>query len=111
MQPSRSTSTGLLERALVGLAQIHGVRVLGAPRRRTSTISFVLAGHDPQTVAQLLANAGICVWAGDNYAYELMHRYGLQDSGGAVRASVVLYNDADDVDRLLEAIAEIARRR
>ena len=103
--------TGLLERALVGLAQIHGVRVLGAPRRRTSTISFVLAGHDPQTVAQLLANAGICVWAGDNYAYELMHRYGLQDSGGAVRASVVLYNDADDVDRLLEAIAEIARRR
>ena len=103
--------SGLLERALDGLAQIPGVRVLGAPRRRTSTISFVLAGHDPQTLPNCSANAGICVWAGDNYAYELMRRYGLQDSGGAVRASIVLYNDADDVDRLLEAIAEIARRR
>jgi len=37
-----------------------------------------------------------------------MHRFGLADTGGAVRASIVLYNTADDVDRLVNAIADLA---
>ena len=98
----------LLAHALSGLSEIPGVRVLGAARRRTSTISFVIDGRPPREVAQRLAEREIALWAGDNYAYELMHRYGLGRSGGAVRASIVLYNDRDDVDRLLTAVAEIA---
>jgi selenocysteine lyase/cysteine desulfurase len=47
------------------------------------------------------------VWDGDNYAYELMNRFGLRDSGGAVRASLVLYNTTADVDRLLEGLAAL----
>jgi cysteine desulfurase family protein (TIGR01976 family) len=103
--------TELLERALQGLAEIPGVRMLGAPRRRTSTISFVIDGHHPHEVARLLGDRDISVWDGDNYAYELMQRYGLQGSGGAVRASIVLYNNRDDVDRLLEAVDKISRTR
>jgi cysteine desulfurase family protein (TIGR01976 family) len=103
--------TVLLDRALRGLAEVPGVRMLGAPRRRTSTISFVLDGRHPHEVAGLLGQRDISVWDGDNYAYELMGRYGLRDSGGAVRASIVLYNDEDDVDRLLDALAEISRTR
>ena len=99
----------LLTHALTGLNDIPGVRLLGTPRRRTSTISFVVDGRQPSEIARRLAEQGIAVWAGDNYAYELMHRYGLASSGGAVRASIVLYNDRDDVDRLLGAVAEIAR--
>jgi cysteine desulfurase family protein (TIGR01976 family) len=102
--------TELLQRALNGLADIRGVRVLGAAARRTSTISFLVDGRHPQEVARFLADRGIAVWDGDNYAYELMHRFGLRDSGGAIRASIVLYNDRDDVDRLLEAVAEVAPR-
>jgi cysteine desulfurase family protein (TIGR01976 family) len=102
--------SGLLAYALEGLESIPGVRLLGAARRRTSTISFVVDGRHPREIARLLALKGIAVWAGDNYAYELMRRFGLRDSGGAVRASIVLYNDRDDVDRLLEAVAEIAPR-
>ncbi len=103
--------TELLERALQGLTEIPGVLMLGAPRRRTSTISFMIDGHHPHEVARLLGDRNISVWDGDNYAYELMQRYGLQDSGGAVRASIVLYNDRDDVDRLLDAVDEISRTR
>jgi cysteine desulfurase family protein (TIGR01976 family) len=99
---------GLLRRALEGLAAIDGVRVLPAPARRTSTLSFTVQGHTPLAVAEHLAQRRVSVWNGDNYAYELMGRFGLQDSGGAVRASLVLYNTADDVDRLLEAVAELA---
>jgi selenocysteine lyase/cysteine desulfurase len=100
---------GLLDHALRGLAAIPGVRMLGAPERRTSTISFVVEGHHPSEIAKQLARERIAVWAGDNYAYELMRRFGLGDSGGAIRASIVLYNDRGDVDRLLEALAGIAR--
>jgi cysteine desulfurase family protein (TIGR01976 family) len=102
--------TTLLEHALEGLERIAGVRLLGGARRRTSTISFVVAGKHPEEVARRLAAGGIAVWDGDNYAYELMHRFGLRDSGGAIRASIVLYNDRDDVERLVEAVAEIAAR-
>jgi cysteine desulfurase family protein (TIGR01976 family) len=98
----------LLERTLNGLAQVDGIRVLGAPRRRTPTVSFLLEGHTPRVVARELARRGIWVWSGDNYARELMRRFGLHESGGAVRASIVLYNDENDVDRLVDVVAEIA---
>jgi cysteine desulfurase family protein (TIGR01976 family) len=100
---------GLLRRALDGLQAIDGVRVLPAPSRRTSTLSFVVDGHTPAAVAERLALRQVSVWDGDNYAYELMRRFGLQDSGGAVRASLVLYNTPADVDRLLEAVGELVR--
>jgi cysteine desulfurase family protein (TIGR01976 family) len=99
---------GLLEQALKGLEGIEGVRVLGAPRRRTPTLSFVVEGRPPKEVAQRLAGQGIAVWDGDNYAFELMRRFGLGETG-AVRASLVLYNNASDVDRFLEAVDDIAR--
>jgi cysteine desulfurase family protein (TIGR01976 family) len=98
---------GLLRHALHGLAGIDAVRVLGEPRRRTSTLSFVVQGHAPAAVAEHLARRRVSVWDGDNYAYELMNRFGLRDSGGAVRASLVLYNTTADVDRLLEGLAAL----
>jgi selenocysteine lyase/cysteine desulfurase len=83
--------------------------VLGAPRRRTSTVSFVVHAHAPAEVAEHLARRLVSVWDGDNYAYELMGRFGLRETGGAVRASLVLYNTVADVDQLLEALTELAR--
>jgi cysteine desulfurase family protein (TIGR01976 family) len=101
----------LLARALEGLGSIEGVRVLGAPRRRTSTISFLIEGRHPAQVASALAARGVAVWDGDNYARELMRRFGLAGSGGAVRASIVLYNDERDVERLVEGVAALAGAR
>jgi cysteine desulfurase family protein (TIGR01976 family) len=100
---------GLLDHALHGLAAVPGVRMLGAPERRTSTISFVVDGRHPSEIARHLANQGIAVWAGDNYAYELMRRFGLGESGGAIRASIVLYNDRGDIERLIKAVSQLAR--
>jgi cysteine desulfurase family protein (TIGR01976 family) len=104
-------SAALLARMLDGLAAIDGVRLLGAPSRRTPTVSFLVDGRTPADVADALARRDVAVWAGDNYAYELMRRFGLDRSGGAIRASIVLYNSADDVDRFLEAVAGVAAGR
>ena len=96
----------LLERAEDGLDAIEGVRMLPAPSRRTPTISFTVGGHAPREVAEWLGARGVHVWHGDYYAYELMRRFELPD--GAVRASIVLYNDEEDVDRLLSGVEELA---
>jgi selenocysteine lyase/cysteine desulfurase len=99
---------GLLEHIVAELSAIDGVRLLGSPRRRTSTVSFLVDGLTPEAVATRLAQERIAVWNGDNYAYELIRRYGLGDSGGAVRASIVLYTTAEEVDRLVQAVAALA---
>jgi selenocysteine lyase/cysteine desulfurase len=67
-----------------------------------------VAGRTPGQVAEHLAARQVNVWSGDNYAWELAGVLGLRDSGGAVRAGLVHYNDQADVDRLLAAVAELA---
>jgi cysteine desulfurase family protein (TIGR01976 family) len=100
--------SALAARMLAGLEAIDRVRVLPGGRRRTSTASFTVDGMAPGDVSAALGRAGVDVWDGDNYAYELMHRLGLADSGGAVRASIVLYNVEADVDRLLTALGDLS---
>ena len=58
-------------------------------------------------MAEHLASRAVTVWNGDNYAYELCTVLGLKPAG-AVRAGLVHYNDASDVDRLLTAVADLA---
>jgi cysteine desulfurase family protein (TIGR01976 family) len=96
---------GLFARLLGGLAAMDRVTLYGKAARRTPTAFFTVAGYSPASVASRLAAAGVNVWNGDNYAWELAGALGLRESGGAVRAGLVHYNDASDVDRLLTAVA------
>jgi selenocysteine lyase/cysteine desulfurase len=92
---------------LDGLDAMSQVTTYGQARSRTATAYFTVAGHTPLQVAGHLAARKINVWDGDNYAWELAGLLGVRASGGAVRAGLVHYNDRSDVDRLLEAVAEL----
>src|SRR3569833_3024179 len=92
---------------LDGLAALPGVRLLCSPRRRTATVYFTVGGHTPRAVAEHLARAGVNVWNGHNYAWELTAALGVRDHGGAVRAGLAHYNDRSDVERLLSAVSEL----
>jgi cysteine desulfurase family protein (TIGR01976 family) len=94
---------------LGGLDAMDHVITYGKAARRTATAYFNVAGLTPLQVAEHLAQHKINVWDGDNYAWELAGALGLRDSGGAVRAGLVHYNDRSDVDRLLTAVAELGR--
>jgi selenocysteine lyase/cysteine desulfurase len=89
-----------------GLGTLGGVTVHGAARDRTATVMFTVAGHSSHDVAAHLARAEVAVWHGNYYALELSRWLGLEPDG-ALRAGVVAYNDGDEVDRLLEAVAEL----
>jgi len=93
---------------LDGLNGLSKVTTYGQAASRTATAYFNVAGRSPAEVASYLAERHINVWNGHNYAWELTGVLGLRDSGGAIRAGLVHYNDRSDVDRLLAAVADLA---
>ncbi|MGO8959703.1 MAG: cysteine desulfurase-like protein [Streptosporangiaceae bacterium] len=93
---------------LAGLESMPHVRTYGRAASRTATAYFTVAGRTPRQVAEHLASRRINVWHGHNYAWELTGVLGIRDSGSAVRAGLVHYNDGTEVERLLAAVAELA---
>jgi cysteine desulfurase family protein (TIGR01976 family) len=104
----RAHEDRLLAQMVEGLGAFDGVTVHGAARDRTATVMFTVDGHSSHDVATHLARAEVAVWHGNYYALELSRWLGLEPDG-ALRAGVVAYNEREDVDRLLEAVAELAR--
>jgi selenocysteine lyase/cysteine desulfurase len=94
------------ERFLAGLPERCRLYGLPTMEGRVATFAFTLAGRSPQQAATALGERGLAVWHGNYYALEVMRRLGLED-GGAVRAGIVHYNTAEEVDRLLEALASL----
>lgn len=94
------------ERFLAGVPERCTLYGLPTMDGRVPTFAFRVAGRSPRAVAEALAERGIAVWDGDYYAVEAMTALGL-GSEGAVRAGFVHYNTAEEVDRLLTALAEL----
>jgi cysteine desulfurase family protein (TIGR01976 family) len=94
---------------LAGLETLPRVRLYGRAASRTATAYFTVDGRTPRAVAEHLASRKVNVWHGHNYAWEVTGALGIRDSGSAVRAGLVHYNDAEDVARLLAAVAELGR--
>ena len=103
----RAHERALGDRFLTGLP--GSVTLYGVPTMegRVATFAFNVASLAPDLAAGRLGDAGFAVWHGDYYAVEVMERLGLEDAG-AVRAGLVHYNTADEVDGLLTAIANLA---
>ncbi|WP_296264883.1 cysteine desulfurase [Pseudomonas sp. UBA6562] len=89
----------LHQQLLHGLDQRQGIRVLGAPQ--TALASFVVEGVHNADIAHVLTEQGIAVRAGHHCAMPLFARLGLN---GAIRVSLALYNDSDDVQRFFDAL-------
>jgi cysteine desulfurase family protein (TIGR01976 family) len=95
------------ERFLAGLPD--GVRLHGLPTMagRVPTFCFDVPGLGPKETAERLAQRDLAVWWGNYYALETMKRLGLDPDEGAVRAGIVHYNTAAEVDRLLDALGDL----
>ncbi|MCG8352900.1 MAG: cysteine desulfurase-like protein [Chloroflexales bacterium] len=105
---------GLIERLIAGLLTIPGLTFYGIREQarfgmRTPTVSFRIEGHTPRTIAEYLGKQGIFVWDGNYYALSLTERLGVEANGGMVRVGLVHYNTAEEVERLLEALATLTR--
>ena len=93
-----------------GLGAIRGVKLYGPPpgTPRTATLSFTLEGRSPEAIAVALAERGVFVSHGDFYATTVARVYG-REAEGFVRAGCAAYTSADEVQRLLDGVRELAR--
>lgn len=72
---------------------------------RVGIAAFTVAGHPPRAVAEHLADRGVGVRDGRFCAHPLLRRLGHPE--GAVRASFGIETDADEIDRLLDALSDM----
>jgi cysteine desulfurase family protein (TIGR01976 family) len=101
----------LLERLWEGLGRLDRVRTFGPPpgAPRTPTVGFAIDGVDPREATGMLARRGVFVTHGDFYATRVIERLGYRGPG-ILRAGCVAYTTEEEVERLIEGVAELARR-
>jgi cysteine desulfurase family protein (TIGR01976 family) len=100
----------LLERLWAGLEETRGVTLYGPSpsAARTPTVAFAVDGQASEDVARSLGARGVFVSHGDFYATTVAERLG-HGEDGLVRAGCACYTTAEEVDRLIEAVASLAR--
>jgi cysteine desulfurase/selenocysteine lyase len=91
--------------ALARLSGIPGVRLVGQPAQRISIVSFAVDGMKASDVEKALDAEGIAVRAGKLEAEPLIKALGFE---GAVRASFMFYNTAEEADKLADTVARLA---
>ncbi|MHC8322037.1 aminotransferase class V-fold PLP-dependent enzyme [Pseudomonas sp. GB2N2] len=84
---------------LKGLEARNGIRLLGKPQ--LALASFVVEGVHNSDLAHLLTEQGIAVRAGHHCAMPLLKSFEL---AGAIRVSLAVYNDSEDLERFFEAL-------
>jgi cysteine desulfurase/selenocysteine lyase len=93
-----------------GLCEIEGVEVYGPkPPERSGILAFNVGDLSSHDVAATLDNAAkVMVRSGHHCAMPL-HEELLKRPKGSVRASVYLYNSAEEVERLVSTVEEISK--
>ena len=99
------------EQALLGtltkrLGDIPGVRLIGTAAHKASVQSFVVEDIHPHDLGTLVDQQGVAIRTGHHCAMPVMQYF---DVPGTARASLALYNDEDDIDRLIAALDRAIR--
>lgn len=94
----------LLEYAQHAMRSIPGLRFIGTAASKTSILSFVLPGQNPQEVGKKLNEAGIAVRSGHHCAQPILRRFGVEST---IRPSLAFYNTYEEIDRLVSVVKQI----
>lgn len=103
----------MTSKMIAGLLAIPRLRLYGISDsqrldNRCATFVVRIEGHSPLELATKLGERGFFAWDGNYYALNLTEQLGVETSGGFLRLGLVHYNTHEEVDRLLQALREIA---
>jgi cysteine desulfurase family protein (TIGR01976 family) len=92
------------------LSSINGIRMYGPPPQveRTPTVSFTVNNVASTEVARRLSERGLFASHGDFYAQTVIERLGLQPEG-LVRVGCACYTSDEEIERLIDAVREVAK--
>ena len=91
----------LLKYATNKLKNISGFKLYGESKEKTAVISFLIEGIHPYDVGVILDKMGVAVRTGHHCAQPIMDNYCIP---GTIRASFGVYNNKEDVDRLVDGV-------
>ena len=105
MDAVRAHESDLTAYALERLPELEGLRVFGPAdaESRGGVISFELEGIHPHDLAEICDRSGVCIRAGHHCAQPLMRELGVS---ATARASFHVYNDREDIDRLVDSLQD-----
>jgi len=83
------------------LAAVDGIRLIGTANNKASVQSFLLDDIHSHDLGTILDHQGIAIRTGHHCAMPVMTRFGIS---GTARASLAFYNNADDVNRLIDGL-------
>lgn len=93
----------LLEYATQQLSQIEGLKIIGQASEKGGVVSFVFDDVHPHDMATLMDQDGICLRASHHCAMPVMQHFNVP---ATIRASFGVYNNFEDIDRLVASINE-----
>jgi cysteine desulfurase/selenocysteine lyase len=94
----------LLVYATRELLRIPGLCLIGTAKEKAGVMSFVLEGHRTEDVGAALNREGIAVRSGHHCAQPTLRRFGQETT---VRPSLALYNNYEDIDRMIAALRRL----
>ncbi len=90
-----------LEYGLEKLRMNNSIKIIGSPKSRGSVLCFTLKDIHPHDIATILDEDGVAIRAGHHCCQILHEKLGM---AATARASIGVYNDKEDMDKLSEAI-------
>jgi cysteine desulfurase/selenocysteine lyase len=91
----------LLTYMMTSLSNMADIRLIGTAKHKASVQSFLLADIHPHDLGTILDHQGVAIRTGHHCAMPVMEFFGIP---GTARASLALYNNEDDIDRLVAAL-------
>ena len=91
----------ILEYGLEKLRKNNSINIIGNPKNRGSVLCFTIKGIHPHDIATILDDDGVAIRAGHHCCQILHEKLGLP---ATARASIGVYNDKEDLDKLFDAI-------
>ncbi len=91
----------LLEYATSELLQLPGARIIGTAAHKASVLSFLLDKIHAHDLGTVVDREGVAIRTGHHCAMPVMDFFGVS---ATARASFALYNNRDDVDRLMHGL-------
>jgi len=91
----------LLEYATKNISEISDVRIIGNAKNKASVLSFVIDNVHPHDVGTIMDSEGVAIRAGNHCNQPVMDFYSIP---ATARASFAIYNDKEDVDKLIKSI-------
>ena len=91
----------LIDYATNELSKIKDIRFIGQAKEKAGVISFLVGNFHPYDIGMILDKLGIAVRTGHHCAQPVMDQFSIP---GTIRASFAVYNNAEDVNRLVDGV-------